>query len=195
MGETEEHQEAWQDAPPPEGHGYGYPPAQGYGYPQPPGQGYGYPQPPGQGYGYPQPGSGMADLVTTAAVTMAVTPFLQAVAAHFGTKLAGAIDDGTRAAVRRFLRRESGRRAEVPQAESPRPLGLRTEQGWHVVIPVDIPAEALPQLDVVGLAPPPLAPEPTPCIQWIGNAWHVMGAQDGVTVLWRWDAATGRWTR
>ncbi|MFD7481069.1 hypothetical protein ACFV8Z_55915, partial [Streptomyces sp. NPDC059837] len=38
--------------------------------------------------------------------TMAAGPFLQAVATHFGTKLAGAIDEATRAAVRRFLRRE-----------------------------------------------------------------------------------------
>ncbi|MGI5467575.1 hypothetical protein [Streptomyces sp. CA-132043] len=159
--------------------------------------GYGYSRPPGQGDGYPQPpGRGMGDLVATAALTMAVTPFLQAIATHFGSKLAGAVDDGTRAAVRRFLRRESGQRANGAQPESARPISLRTQHGWHVVIPVEIPAEALAQLqDVEFAVPPQLAPEPIPCIQWIGNAWHVMGAHDGATVLWRWDTAAGRWTR
>lgn len=134
-------------------------------------------------------------MVTTVAVTMAVTPFLQAVAAHFGSKLAGAVDEGTRAAVRRFLRRESGRRSGGLGSESDRPIDLRNDLGWHVVIPVALPAEALPQLVALQNAPSPyLAPEPTPCIQWIGNAWHVMGARDGTTVLWRWDAAAGHWT-
>ncbi|WP_030610610.1 hypothetical protein [Streptomyces sclerotialus] len=172
MGETEEHD------------GYARP-----GGPQPAPQ-----QSATETYGYPPPG-GMGDMLTTVAVTMAVTPFLQAVAAHFGNRLAGAVDEGTRAAVRRFLRRESGRRTGDLRSESDGPIDLRNEHGWHVVIPVEVPAEALPQLFALQSAPSPyLAAEPTPCIQWIGDAWHVMGARDGVTVLWRWDAAEGRWT-
>lgn len=94
----------------------------------------------------------VATMMMEAGGVIAATSFLQSLAQHFGTRLAGTLDGGTRAALRRFLR---GQQEEVG---SPGLAGfdLRTEQGWRVSMTPDLPAEALVQLrDLCEAAPPP----------------------------------------
>jgi hypothetical protein len=125
---------------------------------------------------------------------MAAAPFLQAVAAHFGSLLAGAVDERTRAAVRRFLRREAAERAGTSAA----PLSLRTDHGWRVTFDAELPAEALAQLlELHSATPPqPLWNEPAPRLSWQhhGGGWLLAGvAADGV-VTYTWDAGARSWS-
>jgi hypothetical protein len=122
---------------------------------------------------------------------MAATPFLQAVATHFGTKLAGAIDETTRVAVRRFLRREAAL-DQGGSADPQAPIALRTDAGWALLIPVDVPAEALGQLLALQNATPPvLSTDPTPRMAWRESAWWVTGVNFGAIVELRWDPEAG----
>ncbi|WP_407560414.1 hypothetical protein [Streptomyces sp. 184] len=106
------------------------------------------------------------DVLLHIGVAMTAAPFLQAVAAHFGNKLAGSIDESTRRAARRFLRREH-RRLEDVAPTSRRAIDLTTEDGWALTIDVCIPAEALGQLLALQDVPSPVFdPIPPPRLVW-----------------------------
>lgn len=133
-----------------------------------------------------------AETFLAVAGTMAAAPFLQALATHFGTKLAGTIDETTRAAVRRFLRRQSDEPWRT--SERPRPISLRTERGWMLTLDSDLPAEALGQLLVVEAATPPdLADEPPPHLSWAQTAWRLVGVKDGTIAELAWDHEANHW--
>jgi hypothetical protein len=131
------------------------------------------------------------NVMFSVAAGMAAAPFLQAIATHFGTKLAGQIDEATRVAVRRFLRRESAH-VQVSLTESHDAISLRTEAGWSLRVPVDIPAEALGQLLTLQGAPhPALSSTPVPVLKWRESAWWVVGVNNGLIVEHRWSPETG----
>lgn len=134
-------------------------------------------------------------LVAVAAVS--ATPFLQAVATHFGNRLAGTIDESTRAAFRRFLRRDV---AELPDGDEAAPgLGpivLTTDRGWIVKLELDTPPEAMAQLQRIQHGPDPeleLASFPTPQLAWRDSAWRLRGVHGGVIVEWSWDTEGATW--
>ncbi len=154
------------------------------------------PQPPltfiPQGGGFGATPGGLPDLAVTFAVAMAAGPFLQAMATHFGSRLAGAIDEATRTALRRFLRREAAERSGTSAA----PINLRTDHGWRVTFDPDTPAEALAQLlDIHTATAPPLATEPEPRLTWQqpGPGWQLVGVESGTLVLRAWDPAAKCW--
>jgi len=128
--------------------------------------------------------------------TMALAPFLGAVATHFGNRLAGATDEATRTALRRFLRRGLPD-AAANAAVSHGPIVLQSEQGWSVLIHEDLPAEAIGQLLALHAAPVPnLARDEsdTPQLVWDGSRWLLAGwATGGGPSLLRWDAELGNW--
>ncbi|MFJ5547991.1 hypothetical protein [Streptomyces sp. NPDC093225] len=125
--------------------------------------------------------------------TMAATPFLQAVATHFGSALAGSIDEATRGAVRRFLRREVAR-APAPTEPESSPMYLHTERGWVLVVDAELPAEALQHLLLAEkAAAPALDASPPPRLVWGGVTWRLTGVRDGGIAEHTWEPAAGRW--
>lgn len=126
---------------------------------------------------------------------MALAPLLGAVATHFGNRLAGAIDEATRTALRRFLRRE------LPDAAANAgvrhgPIALQNEQGWSVLVHEELPAEAIGQLLALHAAPvPDLARDApgTPQLVWDRGRWLLAGWSTDGPSLHRWDVELGNW--
>lgn len=138
---------------------------------------------------------GPGDFMTSVAIGMAAAPFLQAVASHFGTRLAEAMDDRTRTAVRRFLRRQVEENSD-PQIDRDRPrhIELRTERGWFLTFPEDLPAEALAQLvDLCSTDPP--AERTAGMIDWKSDRWQATAHVDGRFAQYVWDAEANGWIR
>ncbi|GAB2890102.1 hypothetical protein GCM10027074_68050 [Streptomyces deserti] len=129
----------------------------------------------------------------TVMVTMALTPFVQALASTFGTNLAGAIDRTTRSAARRFMRRQVASAASHSQPAGQVMLTLEGN-GVRVHISEDTPAEALGQLTAVDFASLEGFSEDSPLISWYGDAWCARGDRGGAPVVSAWDPATGRWS-
>ncbi|MFJ4627031.1 hypothetical protein [Streptomyces sp. NPDC088847] len=138
--------------------------------------------------------------------SMAAVPFLQALATHFGNRFATAVDEGTRKAVRRFLRRqvdEHGVSRLVTRASGssgPRQIHLQTEHGWTVVFDDDLTAEGLAQLvDLCQTAPPVPADELSPgtpaVIYRHRDHWATTGvsAREAAFFVFEWDAEAKRW--
>jgi hypothetical protein len=134
----------------------------------------------------------VTDAVFAWATTMAAAPFLQSVASHFGSRLAGAIDNGTRSALRRFLFRQipEGGGAPVPS------VVLTSEHGWCVTVRNDLPAEAIGQLlalhdtnapdIVIDLAMPAR-------LTWDNGRWLLAGRSASGVAIYRWDAQSDSW--
>ncbi|WP_154685905.1 SCO5717 family growth-regulating ATPase [Streptomyces himastatinicus] len=129
-----------------------------------------------------------AGVVVAATVATAAAPFISAIATHFGNRLAGAIDEATRTAVRRFLRRQVGQEPGV----EPRRIELRTEQGGRITFSPDLPVEALKQLPDLCAAEPPQS-DIRLVISWRSEGWTCFGAIDGEFVSYGWDAESKRW--
>lgn len=131
-------------------------------------------------------------VVTGFIIAMGVTPFLQSLASHFGNKLAGVIDEATRAAVRRFIRREADLVTDGLGWSGK--LRLYTERKWHVEIDSGTPVEALVQLFEIQQAElPDLANDPTPKFAWSQSKWRLVGSVQGVIVEHSWNAEFKRW--
>ncbi|WP_048579566.1 hypothetical protein [Streptomyces viridochromogenes] len=130
----------------------------------------------------------LSRLAETGAV-LAAAPFLAAVATHFGNRLAGRLDDATRSAVRRFLRRT----ARQQTGEERRSIELRTERGWRITFSPSLPAEALGQLPDLCAAESPRS-DIRFVISWRTEGWTCFGALDGEFVSYRWEAEGKRWT-
>jgi hypothetical protein len=146
------------------------------------------PKPPAEGTVQTQ-----GDSVVVISVALAATPFLQAVATHFGTRLAGVIDETTRAAVQRFLRRTAT--GPGPREESRASIRLTTDNGWSVVLGVDTPAEAIAQLQQIHDGPvPELAESPAPRLVWREGAWWLQAVREGALVEQTWDAERAIWS-
>jgi len=138
-----------------------------------------------------QTGGSITDLVL---VSMGLVPFVQAVAAAFGTRFAQGIDAGTRRAVRRLLHRahqppDGQRRADRVQVS----VSLTDDNtGARVLLDDDLPAEAVAALVRIAVSPQTVA----------GGAvlWHPRGAADGHwyiesegRLVTMWDHAAHRW--
>ena len=131
----------------------------------------------------------LPEVIVQAGAVIAATAFLQTVAQHFGNRLAGTLDDGTRAAVRRFLRRQHGNSGGLEAG-----IQLRTEQGWRVSLASDVPAEALVRLSELCDADPP-HPEIAPFLIHYGRGgWEGWGSVDGEFAFYRWQPEEKRWT-
>ncbi|WP_415940014.1 hypothetical protein [Streptomyces sp. 039-1] len=132
------------------------------------------------------------NLLTVAMETggvLAAGAFFKALAEDLGTRLAGTIDSGTRAAVRRFLRRQE----EEASGSAIAGFDLRTEQGWRISMSRDLSAEALAQLGDLCEAEPP-APGMSPLLINYGRAgWEAWGGVDGDYVRYRWEPESKRW--
>ncbi|WP_189326245.1 hypothetical protein [Streptomyces flaveus] len=133
----------------------------------------------------------------TVAITLALAPFVQAVAAAMGSKLADTIDTSAREAVGRLLQRVR-QQAELPP---PDPLfhtqfsvALTDEEsGVRVLLADDLPAEAVAQLLRMGR---------TGTREIRGSVvWLPEGARDGRwyvesegKLTWAWDPVDLGWT-
>ncbi|WP_406014333.1 hypothetical protein OG520_22180 [Streptomyces sp. NBC_00984] len=139
----------------------------------------------------------LSEVAATVAVGMALTPFLQSVATHFGEKFAGAIESGTRSALRAFLRRElPGNSSGNP--ESPQPVNLRSERGWVVTVHADLPAEAIAHLLALDRAlVPELLDSPVPRIEWSRDwqRWILLGAIPQGVGMYGWNRETNAWDK
>ncbi|MER5665292.1 hypothetical protein [Streptomyces mirabilis] len=110
----------------------------------------------GETYGYE------AGLVIAAAAA----PFLQALFAYFGNRLAGAIDGATRSLARRFVLRLFGR-SEEPRSRAH--VWLRMDSGWVLQVATDLEAEGLGQLVELLKAPGPSFDQNSdPLLAWGG---------------------------
>ncbi|WP_143659767.1 hypothetical protein [Streptomyces pharetrae] len=139
------------------------------------------------------PAHGLPDAWVGITLGMAAAPFLQAIASHFGDRLAGAVDEATRNAVRRFLHREAHR--DRPGASDLSSVILTAENGWSVAVPVDVPVEGLRQLAaLLAAAPPPVSEPQYPRVEWRETAWWLVcvDGEHGV-VSYAWDMADGGW--
>ena len=148
-----------------------------------------------------------ASTILVILVTIALVPFVQAIASSFGTKLADALDGATRRAVGRLLHRlydrperehppepTRGVRIGRPGRVEVRVVLTEPDSGAEVELHPELPAEALAQLvrmtfdrSVVGGRTIYWQPAGDPA-----GRWHVLppsygGAQ---TV---WDDRSGRW--
>ncbi|MFE4057410.1 hypothetical protein ACFXP3_14120 [Streptomyces sp. NPDC059096] len=128
------------------------------------------------------------------AAGMAVAPFLSAIASHFGSLLAGEIDEHSRIWVRRFLRREVEERRHRASVRDEF-VRLNTRDGWHVRIWEGIPAEALAQLAALCAAEPPVEQVEEGAIFWLDNCWCGMAYVDGSVTPYMWDAEANCWVR
>lgn len=141
-----------------------------------------------------------ADTFVSVAVGMAAAPFLQAFATHFGNRLAGAVDEGARWAVARFLRRQAEEQVDPSEDVLPRTarveITLETEHGWRVHLTGDLPVEGLTQLVDFCRVDPPAAIDgslpypPFGAIDWTGSCWVACGPS-GFLV---WDPESQHWT-
>ncbi|OSY42592.1 Serine/threonine-protein kinase PknB [Streptomyces platensis] len=129
----------------------------------------------------------------TVMVTMALAPFVQALASSFGTKLAGAIDHATRSAVRRFVRGQ-GESAAVDAQSAGQVMLLLEEHGVRVHLFEGTPAEALGQLPAVNFAQLEGFSESCPVVSWFEDAWCARGDRGGSPLVSAWDPAAGRWS-
>ncbi|WP_128375145.1 hypothetical protein [Streptomyces cavernae] len=133
----------------------------------------------------------------TVAITLAVAPFVQAVATAMGGKLADSIDTNARDAVRRLLQRTRN------QAELPPPdpqlctqvsVALSDEDsGARVLLADDLPAEAVAQLLKMGRAG---TREVRGSVMWLPEGakegrWYV---ESEGRLTWVWNPADLRWT-
>ncbi|MFH8369408.1 hypothetical protein [Streptomyces sp. NPDC018031] len=136
------------------------------------------------------------DFVWSVAAGLAVAPFLQAVASHFGNRLAEGLDERTRAAVRLFLRRsaeEGGDDQDVSGTDQPRLVSLSTEYGWRLSIPEDLPAEGLLHLFALCKADPPVDRFTAGWVYWEGESWRGKALTSAGIVRWVWDPTTQDW--
>lgn len=131
----------------------------------------------------------LTHVIAQASVVIAATTFLQTVTQHFGNRLLGTIDDGTRAAVRRFLRRQNLQAGSLA-AE----IELRTERGWRVSFTPDVPAEALQQLSDLCNADPPHPELGSFLINYGRGGWEGWGGVDGEFTHYRWEPEGQCWT-
>ncbi|MFC5720362.1 hypothetical protein ACFP1Z_09330 [Streptomyces gamaensis] len=131
----------------------------------------------------------------TVAATVALVPFIQALASTFGEKLAGAIGDATRASLRRFIRQHTG--SNQAEDSPSRPISLVLDgHDVKVEISEDTPAEAMAQLLKMDFATLLASPsfDFVREISWSGGvAWCAVGAKDYIPVSAAWDAEQGRW--
>ncbi|MGW2292674.1 hypothetical protein [Streptomyces phaeochromogenes] len=146
----------------------------------------------------PSNNKGIVDNAPVLLAVLAVTPFVQAVATHFGNRLAGAIDEMTCQAVLRFLRRRVSERsspADETTEQQINDLQLRSERGWLVKIHVALPPEAIAQLPALHEAEAPdLFESPAPQLLWDGRQWLLVGVgPQRESLLQRWDAEAERW--
>jgi hypothetical protein len=125
---------------------------------------------------------------------MGLVPFVQAVVAAFGTKLADAIDDRTRRAVRRLLRRTHQPPAVPGDPERIQvSVSLNSDTGVRVLLDDDLPAEAVAQLVRIATAGPAVSDG---VVLWHPKAsldghWYV--ESDGrFTAVWDSDARDWR---
>ncbi|MER7205122.1 MULTISPECIES: hypothetical protein [unclassified Streptomyces] len=126
------------------------------------------------------------------AATMAAAPFLQSVASHFGSRLAGAIDNGTRSALRRFLFRQIPEGGGAPV----RSVVLTSEHGWSVTVRDDLPAEAIAQLLALHDADAPdiVIDDAMPArLTWDLGRWLLAGHSTSGVAIYRWDAQSNSW--
>lgn len=127
---------------------------------------------------------------------MAATPFVQAVATHFGNRLAGSIDERTRAAVRRFLRREAEENGQLSERGVPNShrIELTTEHGWRVQMSEDISPDGLAQLASLCRANPPgsrTTPPRVGTIWWSGEFWVAFAGVEFGPLLYTWQPPHG----
>jgi hypothetical protein len=126
-----------------------------------------------------------------AASAVSATPFVQALLSELGTRSGQAIDNRTRQAARRFLRRHTT--AEIPG--TPRVGRVRTTYGWLVIFEQTLPAEGVVQLAGLCESEAPSGSEGQPVapgqIHWIGGRW-MASAGEGVA-LFEWDDAGNEW--
>ncbi|OPF79951.1 hypothetical protein VT50_0214575 [Streptomyces antioxidans] len=138
------------------------------------------------------PGGSWPTVAEVGAV-MAAGAFVQAVAQHFGNRVAGALDEGARSAVRRFRRRTFDGRTDR-QGRRCRWIKLKTERGWTIFLPERLPAEALGQLADLCDADPPCG-ESSGLVRFGQgvHAWSMVSRVDGEYVVFDWDPAKQLW--
>ncbi|MFF4806049.1 hypothetical protein ACFY1U_48025 [Streptomyces sp. NPDC001351] len=133
-----------------------------------------------------------ASAINAFIVGATLSPFLQAVAVHFGTRLAGAIDDTTRLTLRIFLRRRLNS-SSTASDDAPSPVWMTSRLGWQVRVHADLPAEAIGQLqDMDQTSGPQLSDSPTPSLIW-DEKWLLSGADPQGATLHSWDAVSKTW--
>ena len=114
-----------------------------------------------------------ASVVALVLVSMGLVPFVQAVVGAFGTRLADAIDAGTRRAVRRLLRRVH-EEPEVPGEPDRVQVSVSLtdeDSGARVMLADDLPAEAVAQLVRLAVTRSAVADGVV--------VWHPRGDRDG----------------
>ncbi|MFJ9852617.1 hypothetical protein [Streptomyces sp. NPDC101150] len=125
----------------------------------------------------------------TVTVTMALAPFVQAVASSFGSKLAGTIDAVTRTVVARFLRRQgaqpslSRRRVEIT---------LTADSGARILFSDGVPAEALAQLVAMDLGALGELGDSPATVTW-DRAWCAALSNGGTELRFEWNTLAGAW--
>lgn len=125
----------------------------------------------------------------TVTVTMALAPFVQAVASSFGTRLAGAIDAVTRTAVTRFLRRQGSQRSLGRRWVA---FTLTADTGAQVHFSESLPAEALAQLVSIDLGALSELGDSPATVTWEG-AWKAALSNGEAALLFEWNPLAGAW--
>ncbi|WP_416963102.1 hypothetical protein [Streptomyces sp. Agncl-13] len=138
-------------------------------------------------------GAGAVPILTA----LAAAPFLQAVATHFGNRLAGKIDAATKIAVRRLVTQIlpiGSPRSTTARTPDPRQISLISDKGWEVTIHIDISPAALGQLlEIEAASLPEVSNSPTPRLYWHISEWRLAGADGQRMRFYRWDEESKSW--
>ncbi|WP_406242765.1 hypothetical protein [Streptomyces anulatus] len=118
-------------------------------------------------------------------------PFLQALWGAAGTRVGERLDDATRGALRRVLRREL---EESPLGDSADCRHLTSPGGTRIRIDADMPEQALSQL--LTLAFEPLeedGPDVPALVRWTSGGWLATVARSGQLHDLNWDTGRSCW--
>ncbi|MCX4482365.1 hypothetical protein OG890_00120 [Streptomyces anulatus] len=118
-------------------------------------------------------------------------PFLQALWGAAGTRVGERLDDATRGALRRVLRREL---EESPLGDSADYRHLTSPGGTRIRIDADMPEQALSQL--LTLAFEPLeedGPDVPALVRWTSGGWLATVARSGQLHDLNWDTGRSCW--
>ncbi|MER6408296.1 hypothetical protein ABT269_33395 [Streptomyces viridosporus] len=118
-------------------------------------------------------------------------PFLQAVWGAVGTRIGERLDDTTRSALSRVLRREL---EETPLRDGATHRHLRSPGGTRIRIDAGMPEEALQQLLTMAFEPLEEGGSDVPAlVRWTSGSWLATVARSGRLCDLNWDAERSCW--
>jgi hypothetical protein len=131
--------------------------------------------------------------VSTVVATLALAPFVQAIASTLGARVATKLDEVTRSALRRFFQRQleearPGRRTARTDLEL-----LVKGDGVSLRISRSTPPALMSQLPTIDFDALRGSQETNLEVSYSGIEWRAFGTRDSRPFTSTWDSANGQW--